>query len=220
MSRRDLALLVALLVAAGCGCAKKADDLTRPVAAARPDAANAATVAMWRSQYESHKEQWRTTFQGAESPLPEAQRAGAEGPGFFPYAPEWRLVGDLQRLGPAQKFVELPATRGKVQGYLVYGRIPVAAGPDTVALTVYRPVDHPDQYFIAFHDKTNGDETYGGGRYVHLDSLDVHKWILDFNKAYNPYCAYDTSWICPLPSTANTLPFPVRAGMTAPKGHS
>jgi uncharacterized protein (DUF1684 family) len=215
---RRLLLLVAFLGVAGC--ARKADDLTQPTAAAQPEAANAATVSMRRSQFENHKEQWRTTFQGAESPLPEAARAGAEGPGFFLYAPEWRLVGDLQRLGPAQKFVELPATRGKTQGYLQYGIFRVASGADTVALEVDRPVDHPEQFFIAFHDRTNGDETYGGGRYVHVDSLDVHKWILDMNNAYNPYCAYDTSWICPLPPPSNTLPFPVRAGMTAPKGKS
>lgn len=210
--------MLALLCAAGC--ARKADDLTQPVPAAKPEPANAATLTMWRSQFENHKEQWRATFQGADSPLPEAARAGAESPGFFPYAPEWRLVGDLQRLGHAQRFVELPATRGKTQSYLQFGRFRVASGADTVALEVDRPVDHPEQFFIAFHDKTNGDTTYGGGRYVHLDSLDVHRWILDFNKAYNPYCAYDTAWICPLPPPSNTLPFPVRAGMTAPKEKS
>ncbi len=216
-ARRALTLALALFVA---GCAKPADDLTKPVAAAVPETGNGATVSMWRSQFENHKEQWRTTFEGGESPLPEAQREGAGVPGFFGYAPEWRLVGDLQRLGPAQKFIELPATRGKTQAYLEYGRFAVASGADTVTLKVYRPVDHPDQFFIAFHDQTNGEETYGGGRYVHLDSLDVHRFILDFNKAYNPYCAYDSVWICPLPPAGNTLPFPVRAGMTAPKGHS
>jgi uncharacterized protein (DUF1684 family) len=209
-------LLVLLIVA---GCARKVDVVTQPVPAAKPETANAATVSMWRSQFDSQREQWRATFQGAESPLAEAQRAGAEGPEFFPFAPEWRLIGDFQRLGPASHLVELPATRSKTQGYFEYGRFPVASGADTVQLVVYRPVDHPDQYFIPFADGTSGADTYGGGRYVHLDSLDVHRWILDFNKAYNPYCAYDTSWICPLPPPANHLPFPVRAGMMAPKEH-
>ena len=54
---------------------------------------------------------------------------------------------------------------------------------------------------------------------MHLDSLAAHRFILDFNNAYNPYCAYDTSWICPLPPPGNTLPFAVRAGMLAPAGH-
>ncbi|MEO6463369.1 MAG: DUF1684 domain-containing protein, partial [Candidatus Eisenbacteria bacterium] len=66
-------------------------------------------------------------------------------------------------------------------------------------------------------DSTSGGETYGGGRYVHLDSLDTHRFVLDFNKAYNPYCAWDASWICPLPPRENALPFAVRAGMMAPE---
>jgi uncharacterized protein (DUF1684 family) len=214
---RHIPLVFTLLLLVS-GCARGRDDLARPVAPAKPDAANAATVSMWRSQYEQHKEQWRVTFQGADSPLPEAARQGAAGPSFYVYAPEWRLIGDLVRLkGADQKFVRLPATRGKTQDYLEYGRIPVLAGADTVSLLVYRPLDHPDQFFIPFRDASNGDETYGGGRYVHLDSLDTHKWILDFNQAYNPYCAYDSMWICPLPPAGNTLPIAVRAGMLAPK---
>src|SRR5258708_5840269 len=86
-------------------------------------------------------------------------------------------------------------------------------------LRVYRPSEHPEQYFIAFTDSTTGGETYGGGRYAHLDSLDTHRFVLDFNQAYNPYCAYDTLWACPLPPRANTLPYAVRAGMTNPPGH-
>ncbi len=199
------------------GCARKADDLTQPVAPAKPEVANAATGSMWRTQFESKQRQWRGEFQGPDSPLPEGRRATHDGPAFFPYAPEWRLVGDLQRL-PVQKFDRMPATRGKTADYLEYGKIPVAANGDTVTLTVYRPLDHPEQFFIPFKDATTGDQTYGGGRYVHLDSLDVHRWILDFNSAYNPYCAYDTVWICPVPPTGNTLSFPVHAGMMAPKG--
>jgi len=216
LSRASI-LLLTLLAA---GCARGDRGANRPVAPARPEAANAATVSMWRSQYEQHKEQWRTTFQGADSPLPEAARAGSAGPAFYVYAPEWRLTGDLVRLtGAEQKFVKLPATRGKTQDYLEYARMPVAAGGDTVSLLVYRPLEHPEQFFVPFRDASNGDETYGGGRYVHVDSLDAHRFILDFNNAYNPYCAYDTSWICPLPPPGNTLPFAVRAGMLAPKEH-
>jgi uncharacterized protein (DUF1684 family) len=215
-----LVLLAVIAAFAAAGCAKKkADDLTQPVAAATPEVGNDQTLAMWRSQYEQHKQQWHAEFQGENSPLPENKRAGSEEPRFYPYAPEWRLVGDLQRLA-VQKFDRMPATRGKTQDYLEYGRIPVAANGDTVTLMVYRPLDHPEQFFIPFRDATSGDETYGGGRFAHLDSINVHHWSLDFNKAYNPYCAYDSTWICPIPPPENTLPFPVRAGMLAPKeGH-
>ena len=215
--RTSLPPLLLALVAAGCA---RGGGKETPVLPAKPEEANAATVSMWRSQYEQHKEQWRETFRGDNSPLPEAERENAAGPSFYVYAPEWRLVGDLERFkGAEQKFVQMAATRGKTQDYLVYGRVPVTSGADTVKLVVYRPLEHPDQFFIPFFDKSNGDETYGGGRYVHLDSLDTHKFILDFNNAYNPYCAYDTTWICPLPPPENRLPFAVRAGMLAPKDH-
>ncbi|MEP7028891.1 MAG: DUF1684 domain-containing protein [Candidatus Eisenbacteria bacterium] len=218
MSRPPILLAIAAgLVAAGAlaaGCAKKVVDLTQPVAVARPEAANEATRTMWRSQFLGDQQKWKDEFQGEFSPLPEDRRATAEGPTFYPFAVEWRLSGDLQRL-TVQKFDRMPATRGKTQDYLEYGKIPVTSNGDTVTLMVYRPLDHPEQFFIPFHDATNGSETYAGGRYVHLDSLDVHRWVLDFNKAYNPYCAYDSVWICPLPPPSNTLPFPVRAGMLA-----
>lgn len=217
MTPKHTAWIALVLVAAGCARDK---GPPKPVAPLAPETANAATVSMWRSQYEQHKVQWRETFQGDDSPLPEAQRPGSDGPTFYAYAPEWRLTGDLERLkGVDLKFVSMPATRGKTQDYLEYGHVKIASGADTVALLVYRPLEHPDQFFIPFHDKSNGDETYGGGRYVHLDSLDTHKFILDFNNSYNPYCAYDTTWICPLPPPQNTLPFAVRAGMLAPKDH-
>jgi len=212
---RHVLLLAAIVIATGCS---RSTGPARPVAPLTPETANAATVSMWRSQYEQHKVQWRETFQGEESPLPEAQRAGSNGPSFYVYAPEWRLTGDLERLkGADLKFVSLPATRGKTQDYLEYGHVKVASGADTVSLLVYRPLEHPDQFFIPFKDATTGDETYGAGRYVHLDSLAPHKFILDFNNSYNPYCAYDTTWICPLTPSGNTLPFAVRAGMLAPK---
>ena len=70
-----------------------------------------------------------------------------------------------------------------------------------------------------FRDSTSGTETYEAGRYVHLDSLGEHQFVLDFNKAYNPYCAYDTSWICPLPPPQNSLRYAVRAGMLGPGVH-
>ncbi len=215
MTPKHLLRIAFVLLLAGCardkGPAKPVDPLV-------PETANAATVSMWRSQYEQHKVQWRETFQGDDSPLPEASREGSNGPTFYVYKPEWRLTGDMERLkGANLTFVHLPATRGKTQDYLEYGHVKIAAGADTVSLLVYRPLEHPDQFFIPFRDSSNGDETYEGGRYVHLDSLDTHKFILDFNNSYNPYCAYDSTWICPLPPPGNTLPFAVRAGMLAPK---
>ncbi|MEO6463767.1 MAG: DUF1684 domain-containing protein [Candidatus Eisenbacteria bacterium] len=207
--------LVLALAAVLAGCARKADD-GGPVAAARPEEAPATTVTMWRSQFDAHRAQWEALMTQSDSPLPEEKRATFEGLRFFPFEPSWRYAGDLERLRPP-RFVELPDTKGKGQAYLEYGRFPFERDGVVTTLVVHRPVEHPDQFFIAFTDSTSGGETYGGGRYVHLDSLDTHRFVLDFNKAYNPYCAWDASWICPLPPRENALPFAVRAGMMAPE---
>ena len=71
-----------------------------------------------------------------------------------------------------------------------------------------------DTYSILFRDKTTGQDTYGGGRYIELNPTEFtdNRVILDFNTAYNPYCAYNPSFACPLPPAENTLPVAVRAG--------
>ena len=207
--------LAGLLLLVAAGCAKEGDGLGGPVAPATPERATAPIAAMWRSQFEAHQAQWAAEIAGPDSPLPEDKRAGYDGLRFYAFDPEWRFVGDLERLRPPRG-VDLRDNRGKMQVNVEYGRIGLVARGDTAWLTVYRPVDHPEQYFIPFRDSTSEGETYGGGRFVHLDSLDTHRFVLDFNKSYNPYCAYDTTWVCPLPPSQNTLPFAVRAGMMAP----
>ena len=69
-----------------------------------------------------------------------------------------------------------------------------------------------DELFIPFRDSTSGNETYGAGRYVEAEPLGDGRFELDFNRAYNPYCAYNDAWRCPLPPRENWLTVPIRAG--------
>ena len=210
-------IVLALAACAVAGCARRDEPPGGPVAPAKPEAAPAATVSMWRSQFETHRDSWnRLMVQEGDSPLPPEKQATFTGIRFYPFAPEWRFVGDLERIVPA-KVVAVPDTKGNTQSYLEYGRFSFEHEGRVGTLVVHRPAEHPEQYFIAFTDSSSGGDTYGGGRYVHLDSLDTHRFVLDFNKAYNPYCAWDASWICPLPPPENALPFAVRAGMMAPE---
>lgn len=208
MIRPWAALALGLMLA---GCARE-KPIGGPVEPARSENLPSGTLSMLQSQFETHKAQWEGVMRGSDSPLPAGTVESFPGLSFYPYDSSWRFVGDLERL-PTPRVLDLPATRGKVSANLEYGRIPIAIRDTVVTLTVYRPVEHSNQYWTAFTDSTTGGETYGGGRYVHLDSLDTHKFILDFNKAYNPYCAYDTTYICPLPPPGNRIPFAVRAGM-------
>ncbi len=118
---------------------------------------------------------------------------------------------------------------GKTKRFRQYARIsfpnPGKAGPRKLSLSVYERVDRPasdtqsaQSLFLPFQDRTNGDGTYGGGRYIDLKKADIHgvTIILDFNKAYNPYCAFGDGFSCPIPPEENRLGVPIVAGEMLP----
>ena len=78
----------------------------------------------------------------------------------------------------------------------------------------YRDLEGYENYvFLPFLDKTNGDETYGGGRYLDLYLNDNDSTIVDFNKAYNPQCVYDENFSCPLVPRENYINVRIMAGV-------
>ncbi|MCK5678470.1 MAG: DUF1684 domain-containing protein, partial [Flavobacteriaceae bacterium] len=79
--------------------------------------------------------------------------------------------------------------------------------------------DYEDYLFLPFTDKTNGESTYGGGRYLDLKIPDGDTTVIDFNKAYNPYCAYNHKYSCPIPPKANQLDVEINAGVKAYEEH-
>ena len=78
---------------------------------------------------------------------------------------------------------------------------------------------HPEHLFLPFTDYTNGEETYGGGRYIDLTIKDIHNGMvtIDFNKSYNPYCTYKEGYRCPVPPKANAIKTEIKAGEKAYK---
>ena len=106
------------------------------------------------------------------------------------------------------------------QQYRVYGIIRFNIHDTAVALHIYqsRSLMSSEKYkehlFIPFTDLTSGRETYGGGRYIDLYISDIinNTYVIDFNKAYNPYCAYTTGYNCPVPPKENDLSVAVKAG--------
>ena len=82
---------------------------------------------------------------------------------------------------------------------------------EAVSLTVYRG-GYGDEFFLPFADATTGRETYGAGRYLEVAVQEDGMHLVDFNHAYNPYCAYNPRWSCPIPPVENRLKVPIRAG--------
>lgn len=118
------------------------------------------------------------------------------------------------------KVLNFATSNGEQKKYRPYAKVFFRFGGSMQQLTIYESLkfsNHPlfgDKLFLPFWDETNGTTTYGGGRYldVRKSDLDSGDFRLDFNKAYNPWCAYSDGFSCPVPPMDNRLTFAVRAG--------
>ena len=114
----------------------------------------------------------------------------------------------------------MPTSDGTSKEYVRYAKATFTINGDTSELTLYRSTDlfanpaYRNHLFLPFTDSTNGSDTYGGGRYIDLSVNDIHngRITIDFNTAYNPYCAYSGGYRCPVPPAENHLPIAVNAG--------
>lgn len=145
---------------------------------------------------------------------------------FYPASQRYRVVAAFERKENSEWF--LMGTSGKIkQEYRVYGTLSFLLHDTAITLNVYQSKqlmalpEYTEYLFIPFTDKTSGTDTYGGGRYIDLvknDIKDKH-CVIDFNKAYNPYCAYATGYNCPIPPKENDLAVAILAGEKNYLGH-
>jgi uncharacterized protein len=155
------------------------------------------------------------SFKSADSPLPPQERARFHGLSYFPIDPALRFSVPLHRY-PAPVHVRLGTNTGEIRSGLRYGWFEFQVAGELCRLQVYRLEDALEsggtQLFVPFRDATSGNESYGAGRYIDLKENTSGVYDLDFNRAYNPFCAYNTEFSCPVPPAENTLKAPVRAG--------
>ncbi len=152
------------------------------------------------------------------SPLTEAQKAAFSGLRYYPENPALRLHGRLDR-NVEQTAIEVDTSTGDNQTYTRAGRFVCQLDGKDCALSLYSH-DDPSVLFLPFRDATSGKETYGGGRYLDILVGTNDEVTIDLNYAYNPYCAYNDAWSCPIPPFENWLTVPVRAGeLTYPLDH-
>ena len=137
------------------------------------------------------------------------------------YAPDstYRITASVERIPNAQPF-EMPTYNGKTRPHVAYALLSFKINGKPQQLTLYRNLNairlpqFRDYLFLPFKDATSGTETYGGGRYLDLRVGDIQNGqvTLDFNKAYNPYCAFVEGYPCPIPPKNNVLAVPIKAG--------
>ncbi|AQX06524.1 hypothetical protein BAX97_07925 [Elizabethkingia meningoseptica] len=155
-----------------------------------------------------------------ESPLRGERLADFQALPFFNIDLKYRVPAKLERTKDAEVF-ELPTSSGKTKKYKEYGTLSFTLNGEPYSLKVYQSQDlinkagFEDHLFLPFRDNTNEVETYGGGRYIDLKiPKKNNEMILDFNKAYNPYCAYNAfDYNCPIVPLENKLPVKIRAGI-------
>ena len=151
----------------------------------------------------------------ADSPIPVEDRFDFQGLKYFPINDDLRFSVRLNRYS-RPKQVRLGTNTGEIRSGLQYGYFDFIVDGQSCRLQVYRLEDVTEQggpnLFIPFRDATSGKETYSSGRYIDLAENTSGMYELDFNRAYNPYCAFNSDFSCPLPPDENTLTVPIRAG--------
>jgi len=156
----------------------------------------------------------------AESPLSAEARAAFKGLPFYPVRYEYCVVAQLVRDSTAQPFA-MPVSQGAPRQHRRYGELRFVLNGQPQHLAVYQSLallEKPgfaDYLFVPFTDATNGHGSYGGGRYLdlRLPPKGVTTLVLDFNKAYNPSCAYSAGYACPKPPAENELAVAIPAGV-------
>ncbi len=149
-----------------------------------------------------------------QSPLTAEQKRKFTGLSYFPENPDLRFELMIEEF-PEKEVIEMQTSTGDIQRHTRFGRIRFLVDGQPVELTVYK-VAHG--FFLPFADALAGVETYGAGRYLEPQPLSGARILVDFNYAYNPYCAYNDRFSCPLTPWENRLKVAIRAGEKLPEG--
>ena len=171
-----------------------------------------------KSQSKFQEEQNNFFKDASKSPLKSKDLKAFEGLDFFPIDSSFVLTAQLSRT-PNTSYFEMKTTTERVAKERVFGVLSFIINNQPFVLNVYQSEfasdsdADADYLFLPFLDDSNGETTYGGGRYIDLYIPNGDTLVVDFNKAYNPYCAYNDKYSCPIVPRENYLPLKVMAGV-------
>lgn len=154
-----------------------------------------------------------------QSPLGRGQRADFSGLAYYEPNNELSFVAKLDFLPRGDAPIEMETSTGDTRDYFRWAQVTFEVDGQPATLTLYTAHDE-EALFLPFKDASNGRETYGAGRYLDnhrpgLRRIGADQIAVDFNYAYNPYCAYAADYSCPLPPRENWLAVPIQAGEKA-----
>ena len=143
-----------------------------------------------------------------QSPLTSAQKKDFRGLKYFPPNPKLKLKLELVAFKQPEP-IEMQTSTGDIRDFYRIGKVHFEIDGEPAELSLYQ---NEDGYFLPFIDSLAGKETYPAGRYLDPEPLGGGIFLVDFNLAYNPYCAYNDNYSCPLTPAENRLHVPIRAG--------
>jgi uncharacterized protein len=152
-----------------------------------------------------------------DSPIPHQLRHSFSGLAYFDVDPKYRVRARLVK-DPNPQRVVLATSKGIPRDMIRAGVFEFEIEGTKQRLAAYKSVSQPGHHhedrslFVPFRDATSGKETYGAARYLDIEEQPTDEYVLDFNVAYNPYCAYSDDYVCPFPPRENWLTVPLRAG--------
>jgi uncharacterized protein (DUF1684 family) len=183
-----------------------------------------------------HREQKLKTFRvkrdqffkkDPHSPLKEVDRKKFKGLLYYPVNLRYAIIGPIERYPTEPKpiYVNLPTNKEREKKYVKYGRFRFKWEGKGYVLQIYRPLGG-GELFLPFKDRTSGNETNSDGRYLYIEPMPggseslpdrqagapAKKVLIDFNRAYNPFCAYNEKYTCPFAPKENWLEIPIQAG--------
>ncbi|WP_394751173.1 DUF1684 domain-containing protein [Spongiimicrobium salis] len=183
--------------------------------------ANVTTAQEEQSAEEFQKELNAQYHDPKESPLKEGAKT-FKGHQFFEIDSTFAVKAKFTRTVGAIPF-QMKTSTSRLPIYEKYGEVTFVLEGESFTLSIYQNHNlrekeaFKEHLFLPYTDLTNGEETYSGGRYIDLKIPKGDMMLIDFNKSYNPYCAYTEGYSCPIPPAENNLNYRIRAGVKKPK---
>ena len=173
-------------------------------------------ISKWKERLERERKEKDSFFAvHGQSPIAPGERAKFGSLEYYPPNADYRFELELHKHRD-KKLLKIEDTGGNMRNFLRWGEFRFKGGNEECTLQAYKSDPREERLFIPFKDTTSGKETYGAGRYIDLelerDCTPEGRWILDFNKAYNPWCAYSKNYVCPFVPPENWLKVAIRAG--------
>ncbi len=213
MQQYIIAFSAAILLFASCG--NSGENQPKSEAATKVE-----TVSNTVTDAAKYQKELREFYENsATTPLSDEDKKHFKGITFFPMSDKYVVEANFQA-ADSGKVIPFATSANKVKTYKELGIATFEMDGKPQSITLYEPAEAiegaEDLVFIPFRDATSGLTSYGAGRYLELSKDDLKKQpiILDFNRAYNPYCAYSDDYNCPIPPQNNTLSVKIEAGVS------